>query len=342
VATRKEKVNAGLFLLIGILLLGGTIALVAGLNLRTPGEPYSIRISKSVGGLREGSTVRYLGVPVGRVRSVDFPRDDVETVNVAVEITKPSTPIRTGTYATLASNFLTGETSIELLGGGNDDPPLGPGAIINWRPTSLMRMEDALPGVLDELKKITADVHDLVGEANRSRLLKVIDDLDATVVAVRERVDAAARDLSEMKASLASAGDRIADEAAGLRRDVTASIGSGVADLKSASRSIEGVSGRLTTAADNLAKGTDGLDQLLASLKESSARLERVLGGADALVEDNRDELRQTLASVRQSSRALEELLSSVRNDPSQLLFSRPPPERERESGSSRGRSGGG
>lgn len=340
-ATRKEKVNAGLFLLIGILLLGSTIALVAGLNLRAPGEPYSIRISKSVGGLREGSTVRYLGVPVGRVRSVDFPRDDVETVNVAVEITKPSTPIRTGTYATLASNFLTGETSIELLGGGNEDPPLGPGAIINWRPTSLMRMEDALPGVLDQLKRITADVHDLLGEANRARITKLVDDLDATVVSFQQRVDSVARDMGEMKTSLASAGDRIAAEAGGLRRDVTASIGSGVADLKSASRSIEGVSGRLTVAADNLAKGSEGIEPLVASLREASARLERVLGGADALVEDNRDELRRTLASVRESSSALEQLLSTVRNDPSELLFSSPAKERERESGPAGGRSGG-
>ena len=78
-ATRKEKVNAGLFLLIGVLLISLTIAVVAGLNLRQPGVPYSIRISKSVGGLREGSVVRCLGVPVGRVRDVDFPKGGGES-----------------------------------------------------------------------------------------------------------------------------------------------------------------------------------------------------------------------------------------------------------------------
>ena len=89
-ATRKEKVNAGLFLLIGVLLISATIAVVAGINLRRPGVPYSIRISKSVGGLREGSIVRYLGVPVGRVVDVDFPKEGGEVVNVAIEITKAS------------------------------------------------------------------------------------------------------------------------------------------------------------------------------------------------------------------------------------------------------------
>jgi phospholipid/cholesterol/gamma-HCH transport system substrate-binding protein len=340
-ATRKEKVNAGLFLLIGILLLSGTIALVAGLNLHRPGEPYSIRISKSVGGLREGSVVRYLGVPVGRVRGVDFPKDDVETVNVEVEITKASTPIRSGTYATLASNFLTGETTIELLGGGNDDVRLLPGSIINWRPTTLMRMEDSLPGVLDELKKVAADLHELFGTTNQSRITKLVDDLDATVVDLHERVAPLAGDLHDMKQELAAAGGRVAEEAGGLRRDLNASIGSGVADLKSAARSIEGVTGKLAIAADNLAKGTDGLDKLMAALRDSAERLDRVLGGADALVDDNRDELRRTLTSLRQTSRELEEVLGTVQQDPSRLIFSRPQPERTREAGPA-GRGGGG
>jgi ABC-type transporter Mla subunit MlaD len=136
-----------------------------------------------------------------------------------------------------------------------------------------------------------------------------------------------------MKQELAAAGQRIGEEAAGLRRDVTASIGSGVADLKSAARSIEGVSGKLALTADNLAKGTDGLDQLLASLREAATRLDATLAGADAVVDDNRDELHRTLTSLHKSSRALEELLASLRDDPSTLLFSRPAEERTRESG---------
>src|SRR6185436_8365784 len=107
-ATRKEKVDAGLFLLIGVLLLAATIAIVAGVNLQHQGDAYLIKIPKSVGGLREGSVVKYLGVNVGRVKTVDFPAEDVESVNVLLEITRPSTPIRAGTFAMLSSNFLTG------------------------------------------------------------------------------------------------------------------------------------------------------------------------------------------------------------------------------------------
>src|SRR2546427_734555 len=133
-ATRKEKVNAGLFLLIGILLIGATVAIVLRVKLERSGDVYLVKIPKSVGGLREGSIVKYLGVHVGRVKDVDFPIEDVTSVRVLLEITRPSTPIRTGTYATLASNFLTGETTIDLQGGAADQPRLVPGSLVQWRP----------------------------------------------------------------------------------------------------------------------------------------------------------------------------------------------------------------
>jgi phospholipid/cholesterol/gamma-HCH transport system substrate-binding protein len=341
VATRKEKVNAGLFLLIGILLLSGTVTVVAGVNLHRPGEPYSIRIGKSVGGLREGSVVRYLGVPVGRVRVVDFPPDDVEAVNVEIEITKRSTPIRTGTYATLAGNFLTGETTIELLGGNNDEQRLLPASIITFRPTTLMRLEDTLPGVLDGLTHVVSDVHALFGPANQARIAKTVDDLDLAVVELRRAMDPITRDLSAMKTQLGSAGDRIADEAGALRRDVTASVASGVENLNGASASVSKVSARLTTVADNLAKATAGADGLFASVQGAADRLDRLLASADALIGDNRDEARRTLAGLRESARELEELLVTVRRDPSTLLFSNPPPERKREEGAAPSREAG-
>ncbi len=304
-ATRKEKVNAGLFLLIGLLLISATVAIVAGINLRQPGVPYTIRVSKSVGGLREGSIVRYLGVPVGRVVDVDFPRQGGEVVNVAIEITKASTPIRAGTYATLASNFLTGETTIELLGGTEDGSRLLPDSIITWRPTTLMRLEDSLPSVLEELRKVVADVHELFGPANQSRIAKLVDDVDAAVVELHQRIDPMARDVHDVKERLAQSGESIAESAAGLRRDVTASVESGVTSLKAASKSIEVVTAKLSTVGDHLTKGTEGLDELVASLRSAAARLDDALGGTDALVGDNRDELRRSLGALRQSSREL-------------------------------------
>ena len=249
----------------------------------------------------------------------------------AIEITKASTPIRAGTYATLASNFLTGETSIELLGGSDDGARLLPESIINWRPTTLMRLEDSLPSVLDELKKVVIDVHELFGSDNQARIAKLIDDVDAAVLELHARIEPMARDVSDVKERLALSSESIADSAAGLRRDVTASVDSGVTSLKAASKSIEAVTAKLSTVGDQLIAGTDGVDELVKSLRAAAARLDDALGGTDALVLDNSDELRRTIGALRQSSRELAALLAELKRDPSALLFSDKEPERTRE-----------
>jgi len=330
VATRKEKVDAGLFLLIGVLLLSGTIALVAGVNLERKGDLFVIRIPKSVGGLREGSVVKYLGVNVGRVKEVDFPAEDVESVRVAVEITRSSTPIKSGTFATLSSNFLTGETSIELQGGTNEEGRLHPGSLITWRPTTFMRLEDSLPGVLDEIKKAVANLNGVLSAENQQRLARMIDDFDRVATETAARLGPLAEDAHSLRESLSATGERIAVAAAGLREEVTASISSGVTDLKSASKSVESVAGKLERVADRLGEGADGLPEIVASIGRLTARLDRVLSSADLLVDDNREELRRALLSLQAASREFEELVAQLRRNPSDLIFSEPRSEHAR------------
>ena len=60
-ATRQEKVSAGLFLLTGVLLLSALVALIAGLRLRGAQKEYLIRFTESVGRLTRGATVSYYG-----------------------------------------------------------------------------------------------------------------------------------------------------------------------------------------------------------------------------------------------------------------------------------------
>jgi phospholipid/cholesterol/gamma-HCH transport system substrate-binding protein len=330
VATRKEKVDAGLFLLIGVLLLIGTIAVVAGVNLERRGDVYLVKIPKSVGGLREGSVVKYLGVQVGRVKAVDFPAEDVESVRVRIEITRPSTPIRSGTFATLASNFLTGETSVELSGGANDEPRLVPGALIPWRPTTFMRVEDMLPGVIDELKRTVDNLNALLGPENQQRTGKLLEDLDHLALDLRERLGPFTDDVHGLRDSVGASGDRIATAAEGLRVDVTASVAEGVAELRGASRSVKEASEKLGVVAGRLDDSTSGLPNLVASIQRVTSRLDRLLATTDALVDDNRDDLRRALAQLAASARDFEELLEQLKRNPSDVIFSSPLPDHER------------
>jgi phospholipid/cholesterol/gamma-HCH transport system substrate-binding protein len=328
-ATRKEKVNAGLFLLIGILMIGATVAVVLRVELERRGDPYLVKIPKSVGGLREGSVVKYLGVHVGRVKEVD-PAEDGASVRVLVEITKPQTPIRTGTYATLASNFLTGETSIDLQGGSADQPRLVPGSLLQWRPTTLMRLEDSLPGVVDRLDRIVDSVSALLGEENRARVTRLVDDADRVATDLHDKVGPTADRFQAAADSLAQSGREIAAEAKGLRSETGTSIAAAAADLRAAAKSVENVANKLAKVTDQMEKGGEGLPDLVTSVQKLASRLDALVASADLLVGDNREGLRRTLAQLTSAAREIEALVVQVQRNPSDLVFSQPPPEHER------------
>lgn len=334
-ASRKEKVNAGLFVLIGVLLLGATVAIVAGVTLERAGEPYLIKIPKSVGALREGSAVKYLGVPVGRVKEVDFPSDDLESVRVLVEITRPSTPMREGTFATLSSNFLTGETSIELQGGANQEKRLLPGTIIEWRPTTLMRLEDSLPSVLDELKRAVANLNELLGPRNQERFATVVDEAGALARDTRAQLEPMAAEWRAIRAALAESSTRIADSTAALRTEVTASVREGVGDLQDAAKSIDAVGRRLEQIVATLAPAADDVAPTVAALRLTVERLAELSRSVDLLVADNRAATGAAIDEFAAAAAALAALLEQLDENPSQLLFSDPPQEHVRGAGGS-------
>ena len=85
-------------------------------------KEYDIFFEQSVGGLANGSEVRYSGVPVGQVESIDLWKKDPAFVKVRIEV-KEDTPILIGTTASVSSSF-TGLSTISLNGGKVGTPPI--------------------------------------------------------------------------------------------------------------------------------------------------------------------------------------------------------------------------
>src|SRR4029078_13180558 len=75
---------------------------------------YEIYFEGSVSGLNRGSTVRYLGVEVGRVVAIRIDKRASDRVQVIADIDS-HTPISQDTLATLALAGVTGQLYIDLL-----------------------------------------------------------------------------------------------------------------------------------------------------------------------------------------------------------------------------------
>lgn len=113
--TRVRFVLIGLFTIIGFLTALGFVLWLAKVQIDRTYAQYDILFG-TVAGLSQTAAVRYNGVDVGKVLTIALDRDDPALVRVRIEIFA-STPVRTDTIATLASQGVTGVAFIALEGG---------------------------------------------------------------------------------------------------------------------------------------------------------------------------------------------------------------------------------
>jgi len=102
--------SVGLLILIGIGLFGGLVLWLRGLN---PGSRNyrAVFVFENTLGMQEGTSVRYRGVPVGRVAEI---KPDTNEIAVTVDITQPELRIPSNSRIEANQSGLIGETTIDI------------------------------------------------------------------------------------------------------------------------------------------------------------------------------------------------------------------------------------
>ena len=181
----KHYFFEGLFI-IGFSVAAAIFAVWLGSTGRHDDVVYRIHFPDSVSGLAVGDPVKFRGVDVGSVKSMNIDPDNSRLVLVEVRLRK-ATPVKTDTRASLALKGITGVVFIELNGG---DPAAQtllaatPGDKMPEIPsekTGLKAMLDDLPKLVqkfsaieDQVKKVVTGVGALTDKVkdNPSLLLR--------------------------------------------------------------------------------------------------------------------------------------------------------------------------
>ena len=108
---RSHALLAGLFTL--LLMIAGAVGAVWVSKKNLPLLPYELVATSPVTGLSEQSTVRYQGVPVGRVQSLRFMPDKPGQVRILIGV-DPTTPLTESSWAEIVSAGVTGISNVEL------------------------------------------------------------------------------------------------------------------------------------------------------------------------------------------------------------------------------------
>jgi phospholipid/cholesterol/gamma-HCH transport system substrate-binding protein len=264
-------------------------------------ERYEIYFTGSVSGLSEGSSVRYLGVVVGRVARIGIDPRDPGRVRVVADVGE-STPVTADTVARLTLQGVTGLLFVDLR-------PREAGASPVVQVPSLKY--PVIPSAQSQFDVLVSALPDVVAKAGEAleRVNGLLSDRNiASVTAALGNAEAASRDLP---AAVQDARVMFRDlrEAANEMDSTMAALGElGGEDVKVAAA-------RLREVADSLALTASRLDKLVADNQDN----------VDRFADQGLAEFEQLIRETRQAVRSFDSLTESLERDPSRVVY-RPQP----------------
>lgn len=135
---------------------------------------YEIYFSGSVAGLREGETVTYNGVPIGKVKKIDINPEKIALIRVLVGIYNPSL-IRENSFATLETKGLTGIVFVQVNGSTPGSPILKSRQrhaypIIPSQGSKIQELIEGSPKILHKLVLLIDQVIPFFSDENRQAI----------------------------------------------------------------------------------------------------------------------------------------------------------------------------
>ena len=267
-------------------------------------ERHEIYFEGSVSGLSVGSTVRYLGVDVGRVVALNIDRRSAERVQVIVDIDSAA-PVSSKTVAELSLLGVTGLLYVDLLGDAGSKRLVPP--VASERYPVIRSVRSGFDVILSGVPEVMGRVSEVAQRASRLLSDDNLEALSRTVASI----DRASRDLPATMKEV----DSLVRELRTISRDFSQMTQALQAATVETTPAIRKVVDRIGVVADNLATTSARLDEL-------------VRDNAGSINDFARNGLPEVERLMREGSAAADELESlgrSLREDPSRVIYSPPP-----------------
>lgn len=301
---------------------GGVLALflivVGGAHLLKEREEYLIEFAGiSVGGLRQGSKVKYQGIDVGRVERTYISPVDLTTVvaEIMVEVDKVPGVIRVDTQASLHSQGITGIKHIELLAGTPNAALLPPGSRMRASDSFMANLEERADLLTQKVEQTLNNVIQLTGGENRqhfSHLLSNGGDFMSTANQMatenRESINRTFANLARVTESLASAAATFAATMEAVQGLVAgAGLADAAADLQASARQL-----RLQMEGP--------VPQLITNLNQTVKQANLAFTHIDRTVVQSRSNILRAMQDLEETLQNIRQTTEVIRENPSVLI----------------------
>jgi phospholipid/cholesterol/gamma-HCH transport system substrate-binding protein len=298
---RANFAAVGTFVVLAIVAAGVFVYWYSGGRDRASYVRYEIYFPGSVTGLSQGSSVRYLGVEVGKVRRIRLDPRNSELVQVIADIDRAA-PITETTGANLSMlSFATGLLYIDLRQLKDASDILPP--VTSEEFPVINSMRSGFDDFLNELPDLAGNIAELLESAqlifsteNAQKMSETVENLHLASQAVPEtlrRVDILLADMTETSLEarrLAVGLDETADKIGG---------------------HVGGLAERLHATAEHLEDASAGIQVFV---EENRA-------GITSFTHEGLPQLQRTLAAAEAATDAVRDLARSLKENPSQLLY---------------------
>jgi len=348
----------GLFVIAGsLLILVAVVVLGSGL-LAQERAYFETYFDESVSGLSVGSPVEFRGVQIGLVEKIAFIRDVYDLsgpplsspkyehyVMVLCAVLRENLPgvsyeqrvayledmVSRGLRVRLTSNILTGQAYLQA---DYVDPKRFQVLDVEWKPkhlyipsapSELTTLKDSVDKVLYRLQEI--DVDKLVAAVE-----SVLASLDEAIAGAK--IGDISKDVRDLLAEARQQVEELDTDAISVAAQQTfASVDRAVVDAN-----VPALGREIRSLIVEVRQTNANLQQLLASpkpvsgssnLPEMIARLNKTLYRIDKLISTEKPQIEVMLANFKEISDNLRDLTENLRQHPSDLLFSTPPPPSE-------------
>lgn len=319
--TRAQKVRLGVFVLSSLALLLAALAVLIGGRLARQEDSYFTRFTDSVSGLEIGAPVKFQGVRIGSVESIDIDREDISKVRVTLGL-KRGTPVKSDSVVTMNSMGITGLKFVELTGGTNESDFLEPGSEIPSAESFMDRLTGKADVISEKIELLANNLVAMTGETQRQHIetilaqtAELISTTNRLVQNNEGKIDQIMADLAiasdsmknvstRLEDTLATLDDRVllvADEVQGAVMDVRILLQEQNINLSSLLQNVDDVAMGVLEIVDS-----PPMKQLPRALRETTLFLADLIRNADS-------RLRKLLTTLDRSAEHLDGLITDVR-----------------------------
>lgn len=295
-ASKSNEVKVGIMVIVSIIFLAAFLFAIFGVNFGKETVTYTTHL-EYVGGLTEGSLVKFRGFDVGQVSEIQLPTPEDPRIGLLLEL-EADTPVKTDARAFVTSIGIMSEQHLEISPGSPAAGILPPGSDIPSKEVmSFAQMAETMGELSESTQVLIARVSDLLNEENRAHIASIMANANSLV--------------SDGSAPLLKTAENLQNATAEI-----AEIGKNVAMLTDTSDS------NLQQILTNLEKATTNAQQLTAQMGETMA-------GLQTLVNANHTSIREMMENFQVVSKNMEEFTRIIKEQPWLLVRKSAPPERK-------------